>query len=281
MEALGYYNGAYGPLDEMMVPMNDRACYFGDGVYDATYCANHVIYAMDQHIDRFFSSAHLLKMEVPMTKEELKAELNGMAEKVEGEQLMVYWQLTRGTARRSHAFPDGKANLWIIIRPFALRDLSLRMKLITYRDTRYEHCNIKTLNLIPNVMAAQAFEEAGCDEAVFYRGGGIVTECAHSNISIIKDGILYTHPADRYILPGIARIHLIAKCGELGLPVSETAFTVDEMMKADEIIVTSSGTFCSAVSVIDGIPVGGKAEELIEKLQKALTEAFHKETGTA
>lgn len=280
-EALGYYNGKYGPLDEMMVPMNDRACYFGDGVYDATYCANHVIFAIDQHIDRFFNSAGLLKMELPMTKEELKEELYKMVEKVEGEQLLVYWQATRGTARRDHAFPKCKANLWMMIKPYHLRDLSIKLKLITYKDLRFEYCNIKTLNLIPSVLAYQAAVEAGCDEAVFYREGGIVTECAHSNISILKDGILYSHPTDQFILPGIARIHLVAQSKKVGIPVSETAFTVEEMMNADEIIVHSSGTFASGVCEIDGKPVGGKAPELLKKLQDVLMEEFNKEVGLA
>lgn len=278
MENLGYYNGKFDLLENMKIPMNDRACYFGDGVYDAAYCVNHVIYACKEHIDRFFNSAGLLKIKLSYTKEELEKTLYEMIEKVDSKELLVYWQASRGTGFRSHNFPEGKSNLWIMIRPFKIKDIKTSMNLITCEDTRFLHCNIKTLNLIPSVMAFQSAVEEGCDEAVFHRGDR-VTECAHSNISIIKDGILRTAPADEYILPGIARNRLIRMCKQLNIPVSETAFTVKDMMQADEVIVSSSGAFCSGVEKIDGLSVGGKAAELLTVLQDALMKEFKREVG--
>ena len=274
MENLGYYNGKFGPLEEMMVPMNDRVCYFGDGVYDATYSRNGVIFALDEHIDRFFNSAGLLRIELPCTKDEMKDILNDMVSKVDSGNNFVYWQATRGTGIRNHAFPtEGKANIWVTIKPAEVKDLYQRIKLITLEDTRVLHCNIKTLNLIPSVMAAQKTAEAGCDESVFHRGDR-VTECAHSNVHIIKDGVFKTHPTDHYILPGIARAHLIRACKANNIPVDETPFTVAELMDADEVIVSSSGSFCLVANEIDGKPVGGKAPELIDTLQKYLVKEF-------
>jgi len=279
MKNLGYYNGEYGLVEEMKVPMNDRVCYFGDGVYDATYSRNHVIFALDEHIDRFFNSAGLLKIKIPYTKDELKEILKEMVKKVDSSEQFVYWQVTRGTGMRNHAFPseDVPANIWIILKPLSIKDMSQKMKLITLEDTRFLHCNIKTLNLLPSVMAAQKTEEAGCQEAVFHRGDR-VTECAHSNVSIIKDGILKTAPTDNLILPGIARAHLIKKCKSFDIPVNETAFTLKELVDADEVIVTSSGQFCMTAYEIDGQPVGGKAPELVKKLQDALLNEFLQET---
>ena len=279
MKNLGYYNGEYGLVEEMKVPMNDRVCYFGDGVYDATYSKNHKIFALDEHIDRFFNSAGLLKIKIPCSKDELKEILKEMVKKVDSSEQFVYWQVTRGTAMRNHAFPssDVPANIWIILKPLSIKDMSKKMKLITLEDTRFLHCNIKTLNLLPSVMAAQKTEEAGCQEAVFHRGDR-VTECAHSNVSIIKDGILKTAPTDNLILPGIARAHLIKKCKSFDIPVSETAFTLKELVDADEVIVTSSGQFCMTACEIDGQPVGGKAPELVKKLQDALLNEFLEET---
>ena len=170
MKNLGYYNGNYGPLEEMMIPMNDRASYFGDGVYDATYSKNHKIYNLDDHIDRFFNSAALLRIEIPHTKEEMKTLLCDMVNKVDDGEQFVYWQVTRGTGIRNHAFPDCKANVWITLKPAKVKDTYKKIKLITLEDTRFLHCNIKTLNLIPSVMAAQKTEEAGCDESVLHRG---------------------------------------------------------------------------------------------------------------
>jgi len=279
MENLGYYNGKYGLLEEMTIPMNDRVCYFGDGVYDATYSRNHVIFALDEHIERFFNSAGLLKIKIPYTKEQVKEILKDMVKKVDSGEQFVYWQVTRGTAMRNHAFPGDEvpANLWIMLKPLKIKDMSQKIKLITLEDTRFLHCNIKTLNLLPSVMAAQKTEEAGCQEAVFHRGTR-VTECAHSNVSILKDGILKTAPADNLILPGIARAHLIKMCKLFNIPVDETAFTLKELMEADEVIVTSSGQFCIIACEIDGKPVGGKAPELVKKLQDALLEEFLEET---
>ena len=138
MENLGYYNGKFGPLEEMMVPMNDRVCYFGDGVYDATYSRNGVIFALDEHIDRFFNSAGLLRIELPCTKDEMKDILNDMVSKVDSGNNFVYWQATRGTGIRNHAFPkEGKANIWVTIKPAEVKDLSQRIKLITIEDTRF------------------------------------------------------------------------------------------------------------------------------------------------
>lgn len=273
MKNVGYYNGTYDEIEKMTVPMNDRVHFFGDGVYDATCSRNRVIYLVDEHIDRFFNSAGLLKMKLPFTKEELKSILQEMVNKVDDDDLFVYWQVTRGTAPRNHAFPDVEPNLWITVTPMQFRDLKERVALTTMEDTRYLHCNIKTLNLLPSVMAAQKAAEEGCFESVFHRGE-IVTECAHSNVSILKDGVLMTHPDGHYILPGIAKKHLIMACKKLEIPVDETTYTLDELRNADEIIVTSSSNFCLVAGILEGKPVGGKAPGLVEALQEVLMKEF-------
>ena len=276
---LGYYNGKYGPLEEMTIPMNDRVCYFGDGVYDATYTANHTIFALDEHVDRLFRSMALIRIKPDKTKEEVKALLKEMVQKVESPDQFVYLQVTRGTAPRAHVFPeDVNPNWWITLTPGQLYDVSRPISCITKEDTRYFHCNIKTLNLLPSVLAAQEAKEHGCKEAILYRFGR-VTECAHSNVSILKDGVFQTAPTDNLILPGITRKHLIELCGELGIPVREIPFSVKEMMEADEIIVSSSTIHGARVEKIDGIPVGGKAPELIKALQEAYHEKFRRETS--
>ena len=280
MKNLGYYNGQFGEAEEMMIPMNDRVCYFGDGVYDATYSRNYKIFALDEHIDRIYNSAALLKIEIAQTKEEMKAILNEMVSKMDTGSNFVYWQVTRGTGKRNHVFPtDGsKANLWITISPKDIVDVYKKIKLITLEDTRFLHCNIKTLNLIPSVMASQKAKEANCDETVLHRNGR-VTECAHSNVHIIKDGIFMTAPTDHLILPGIARAHLIKACKKLGFGVDETPFTLDEMMNADEVIVSSSGSLCLAAEIIDGKPVGGKAPEMLKAIQDEVLREFMEATN--
>lgn len=278
MKNLGYYNGEYGLIEEIKIPMNDRVCYFGDGVYEATLCSNHTIFALDDHIDRFYNSAKMISIQLPMRKEELKETLRECVKKVDSPDQFVYWQATRGTADRTHAFPENAtANLWIMLRPCKIPDVKPRRKLIVVEDTRFLHCNIKTLNLLPNVMAAQRAKEAGCYEAVFHRNGR-VTEGAHTNISILREGRLITAPCDNLILPGITRAHLIRICERLSVPVMEEPFTLDELFEADEVLVTSASTFCILADQIDGRPVGGKATTLAEKIQDEMMADYHKET---
>lgn len=279
MENLGYYNGRYDLLENMTVPMNDRACYFGDGLFEVAYCRNYKIYALDEHMDRMYDSAAALGINIPHTKEEFAAIIYDMVNKLDSDEQHVYWQVSRGTQPRNHApAADMVANVWIMLRPMKLKDIYTPMKVITLEDTRFFHCNMKTLNLIPTVMASAAAEAAGADEAVFHRNGR-VTECAHSNVSIIlSDGSLKTAPADNLILPGVARAHLIKTCREFGIPVREEPYTLDELMGADEIIVTASGTLCRPICEVDGVRVGGKAPKLLKKLQDALLGDFMAKT---
>lgn len=279
MKNLGYYNGKFGEIEEMSIPMNDRVCFFGDGVYDATYSRNYRIFTLDEHIDRFYNSASLLGMNITETKEELKAILNEMVGKMDTGENFVYWQVTRGTAIRNHVFPENaKTNLWITISHKDIVDTYKKVKLITMEDTRFFHCNIKTLNLIPSVIASEKAKQAGCDETIFHRGER-VTECAHSNVHIIKDGVFRTAPTDNLILPGIARAHLIKACKKLSIPVSEEPYTLTELMNADEIIISSAGSLCLAAEEIDGKRVGGKAPEILKKLQDEVLYEFTEETN--
>ena len=278
MKELGYYNGRIGELSEMTVPMTDRVCWFGDGVYDAQMCRHYHLFALDEHVDRFYRSAALLRMTVPMEKDELKALLNELAQRMDTGDLFVYYQLTRGAGPRGHAFPDCKPNLWVTMTPKQLIDKAGPISLITTEDTRFLHCNIKTLNLIPSVMAAQRAAEAGCYESVFYRPGGRVTECAHSNVHILRSGILYTAPADHLILGGIARARLLSACGRLGIPVREEPYYLADLMAADEIITSSSSALCLRAGQVDGVAAGMRDGETYARLHDEIIREYMAET---
>lgn len=269
MKTLGYYNGKYDEIDKIMIPMSDRSHWFGDGVYDATCARNYKIMAIDEHIDRFFNSARLLNINLGFTKEYLKDLLNELVQKLDDDELFVYWQATRGgNGLRSHNYDkEQKANLWITICPEEITDKDKEYKLTSMEDTRFLHCNIKTLNLIPSVVAYQHAKENNCDETVFHRGD-IVTECAHSNVHIIKDKKFITHPADEYILPGIARVHLLKACKALNIEVEERPFTVDELINADEVIVSSSGDLCIRATEFEGKAVGKKDNDTFNRLKE-------------
>ena len=269
MEDVGFYNGEYGRIMDLKCSIMDRGMYFGDGCYDATYVCNNVILFLEDHLNRFYNSCKLLEIPFQYSREELTEILYTIVEKYDFSEGMIYWQTTRGTDFRNHVFPDFeqvKPNLMAYIRPFEMRPIDKTYKVITLEDTRFLHCNIKTLNLIPSVIANQRAKEAGCDEAIFHRGD-IVTECAHSNVMIIDKGVLKIHPYDNLILPGIASIHLMNLAKANGIPTAEEEFTLDTLMNAEEVLITSSGSLGNRVISVDGKPVGGKNPELLKQLQ--------------
>ena len=216
MESIAYYDGKIGAPEELMVPFNDRVHFFGDGCYDATVGANGKVYLLQDHLDRFFTSAKALDINIPMSKAELGRLLTDLLAKVNSKVNFVYWQVTRGVEPRNHVYEEGvPGKLWVSIRPNTLNDPDKPIRQNSEEDTRFYHCNIKTLNLLPSVMTAQRAKLAGMSETVFHRGD-IVTECAHSNVSVLKDGIFYSHPNDELILRGIAKTHMLQACYRLG-----------------------------------------------------------------
>lgn len=279
MKNLGYYNGKYDEIEKMSIPMLDRVCWFGDGIYDATYAHNHKIFDLDAHLNRFYNSAKLLDIIMPIERQELEKLLKELVLKVDDGDQFVYMQVTRGSGLRGHNYSkddQNKANLWVTLTPSPVADTYKPIDVITYEDKRFEYCNCKTLNLIPSCLAATAADRAGCAEAIFHRGD-IVTECAHSNVSIFKDGKVITHPLDDKILPGTARLRLLAFAEKLGFETEEREYTLDELMNADEVIVHSTGSFCIPVKTVDGKVVGGKAPEMLKTIQDALVADFNEQ----
>ena len=279
MKNLGYYNGKYDEIEKMSIPMLDRVCWFGDGIYDATYAHNHKIFDMDAHLNRFYNSAKLLDIIMPIERPELEKLLKELVLKVDDGDQFVYMQVTRGSGLRGHNYSkddQNKANLWVTLTPSPVADTYKPIDVITFEDKRFEYCNCKTLNLIPSCLAATAADRAGCAEAIFHRGD-IVTECAHSNVSIFKDGKVITHPFDDKILPGTARLRLLAFAERLGYGTEEREYTLDELMNADEVIVHSTGSFCIPVKTVDGKAVGGKAPEMLKTIQDALVADFEEQ----
>lgn len=278
MPAIGYYNGTFGDPATMTVPMNDRAVYFGDGCYEACLAVGTRAFRLDAHIDRFYRS--LAALSIPFFSD--KAVLTDVLERcmriAKEPCAVLYWQVSRATAPRTHAFPEGGGpNLLVTATPKTPLPQERTLKLVTAEDIRYAMCDVKTLNLIPNILANQRAKEAGADEAVFVRDG-FVTEGSHTNVHILKKGTLITHPTDNRILAGVTRSVLLEIAKENGVPVLLRAFTKDEMKNADEVLVTSSTLGVRRAVSIDGAPVGGKAEALFDALAQGYAQVFERET---
>ena len=278
MPAIGWYNGTVGPLDEMTVPMLDRAVCFGDGCYEACLANGVRAFAIEKHLDRFYRSLSLLRIPFSTDREALGATLSECLAAAGEDCAVLYWQVSRATAPRTHAFPvnGAKPNLMITVTPKTLLPDERTVRLITAEDVRYSMCHVKTLNLIPNVLASERAKESGADEAVFVRGG-FVTEGAHTNVHILKDGTLMTHPTDEHILAGVTRAVLLELCGDLGIPVEQRPFTKDELVGADEVLISSSTLGVRRAEAVDGTPVGGRADALQKTIRAAYRRAFRSE----
>lgn len=279
MKTLGYYNGKIDELDRMTVPMLDRACYFGDGVYDVTFSRNRKIYMLEEHVSRIFQSAAQIGIHPTMCEAELCNLLRTLIQHMDDGEQWVYFQFSRATDYRAHAFPENAVpNLWIMMKPAKIKDTYRTLRCITLEDTRSLHCNIKSLNLLPNVISTQKTVEAGVDECILHRNG-TVTECAHSNVSILKDGKLITHAADNLILAGTGRAHLLNTCRTFGIPIEERDYTLEELKAADEILLTSASSLCMRILELDGERIGGKAPTTVKQLQDALLKHFTDQTA--
>ena len=232
-------------------------------------CRNNIPYLLNEHTERFYKNCSTLCIKVPLSEGELQALICELVKRVDGDEKFVYFHVSRGEALRAHSATPSVGSLCIMITPQKLGDISEQMSATLVEDVRYELCNIKTLNLLPNVLAAKKAEAMGTDEAIFHRNG-IVTEGSHCNISILVDGCLVTAPADSHILPGVTRRHLINEAKMLGIKVIESKYTVKELFLAQEVMLTSSSKMLRGINKIDGIEVGGKNKELLLELQSRL-----------
>ncbi len=257
---LAYLNGWLGSLEDAMVSVNDRGYNFGDGVYEVVRAYDGVMFAAEELLRRLASSVEAVEIALPWGLTKLKGITEDVLAKSGIKEAMIYIQLTRGTAPRNHLpEADLRPNLLITVRnipelPPAL--YSEGIKVMTMPEFRWQMCNIKTISLQASVLAKQRARKAGAVEAVFVLPDGTVTECASSNIFIIKDGVLMTHPADNRILAGVTRHFVLEVANSLGLEVRVKPFNISELMKAEEAFITGTVTEIVPVVSVDGEIIG-------------------------
>ncbi|MEK3887637.1 D-amino-acid transaminase [Bacillus sp. FSL K6-3431] len=258
------------------IDIEDRGYQFGDGVYEVIRIYGGKLFTVNEHLDRFFSSAEKIKIVIPFEKSGLLDLLEQLMKGNGVNNGSVYMQITRGVAMRNHIFPgtDVKPVLTaytkVVERPeSALQD---GVGAIVADDIRWLRCDIKSLNLLPNLLAKQHATEQGCYESILHRDG-TVTEGSASNAYIVKNGTVKTHPATNLILNGITRQVIASLCKDNNIPFLEEAFSVDELFAADEVFVSSTTSEVMPVIRIDGEVVGnGQPGMLTRKLQALLCE---------
>lgn len=264
-------NGKIVERETASIDIEDRGYQFGDGVYEVIRIYNGKMFTADEHLQRLYDSASSISIKIPYDKKELHVLLEQLIERNQVKLGTIYFQFTRGVSPRKHPFPanDVKPS-FVAYTKDAERPTEKMMngvKVIVTEDIRWLRCDIKSLNLLGNLLANQKATEAGCDEAILHRDG-IVTEGSHSNIAIVKDDKIYTHPANHLILNGISRRTLLQLCERESVPVLEKSFSVSDLEDADEVFLTGTTVEVMPVVEIDGKLVkDGRPGQLTTKLQ--------------
>lgn len=273
-----YLNGEYLPAEEAKVPVNDRGFLFSDGIYEVTPAYRGRFFLMDRHLDRLLRGMCELRIDQdPSGLEAIHCELldrNGLAEKPVS---IVYLQITRGVAPRTHAFPvDPVApTVYAFAREFVRPSAEAwegGVRAVTVPDRRWARVDIKTVSLLGNVLAQQAAVDAGVEDALLVKDG-VALEGAHSNFFAVFGDTLVTHPLAGTILPGITRGYLLELARELGVPVRERPIQVEELLRADEAFFTGTTTEVKPCVEIDGRPVGeGRPGPVTRRLSQVFLE---------
>jgi D-alanine transaminase len=284
MRELGLVNGRLVDMNENVVKMEDRGHQFGDGVYEVTKVYNGKCFALRPHLDRLYQSLRAIRIPATYTFEELVQFHEALIKESGITEGAIYLQITRGAAPRVHPFPEQVVPcLTMSIRPSGPVKQELRdngVKIILIPDERWLRCDIKSLNLLSNVLGKQQAKEAGCYEAVMVRDG-FVTEGTSSNFFVVKDGVIWTHPATNLILKGITRTILLERLAkELDLTILEKAFDVSFVKSASEAFLSGTSTEIMPVISIDGKLVNdGVVGPITRKLQAAYTQLIDEECG--
>jgi D-alanine transaminase len=277
---LVYLNGQFQPREKAVVSVDDRGFVFGDGVYEVIRVVDGRLFTGDEHLARMEEGLNAIGIERPadMTRArifEIAERLLGENDLLEGH-ATVYLQITRGAAFRTHFFPTAPVPPTIFISTARFSPAPDLMETgasaITCPDVRWSRCNLKTLNLLANVLAKQSAVEKGAVEAIFVRDG-VVTEGSSTNVFVAVGGRLHTFPICNYILPGITRGVVLELAEELGIQVRETPARAEDLVRADEIFLTGTTTDVLPIVELDGRPVGsGTPGPLALALGRALAE---------
>lgn len=273
-----YLNGEFLPIEQGRVSIEDRGFQFADGVYEVIRVYNGRPFALREHLDRLQRSLQGLQIPLPEPIPRLEQVCSTLCSDLQD--ATIYLQVTRGVAPRAHAFPKELRPTFVAYaRELIPYPPDRTFTLLTIPDDRWGRCHLKTIALLPNVLGKQKAAQAGCDEGLFVREDGTVTEGTSSNAFMVKAGRIHTHPADNRILNGITREKVLKLARELGFPVVEQPFPLRDALTADEFFITSTTSEVMPVTAIDGktFPPG----PVTLKLKAAFQAMVQKECGPA
>ena len=277
-----YLNGDYMPIEEARIPVLDRGFIFGDGVYEVIPVYSRRAFRLNEHLQRLQHSLDGIKLRNPHSEGEWSLIFNEIIRRNNPEDQYLYLHITRGVAKRDHAFPVPPVppTVFVLSNPLTTppaEQLQNGIKCITVADNRWLRCDIKAIALLPNVLLRQAAVEAGCAEAVLIRDDTFLTEGAASNIFAVRNGTLLTPPKDNLMLPGITYDVILELAAANGIPFEVRKVMKEELFSADELLLTSSTKEVLAITSLDGNPVGnGKPGPVFARMHQ-LYQAFKRD----
>ena len=274
-----YLNGEYMPIEEAKISVLDRGFIFGDGVYEVIPVYSRKAFRLPGHLRRLQHSLDGIRLANPHSDGEWTKLIDELIARNPGEDQYLYLHITRGVAKRDHAFPNppAKPTVFMMSSPLPAPPAELLhsgVGAVTAQDNRWLRCDIKSISLLPNVLLRQMAVDAGCAETILIRPGSnnepsFMTEGAASNIFVVKSGKLLAPPKDNLMLPGITYDVILEIAAANGIPHEVRKIAADEVFAADELLLTSSTREVLAITQLDGKPVGtGKPGEMFARLHK-------------
>ena len=261
-----YLNGEFMPIAEAKIPVLDRGFIFGDGVYEVIPVYSRRAFRLAEHLRRLQYSLDGIRLKNPHSDSEWTSVINDLVARNSGDDQYLYLHVTRGVAKRDHAFPSPpvRPTVFMMSSPLSVPPASLLKSgvcAVTAQDNRWLRCDIKSIALLPNVLLRQKAVDAGCAETILIRGGtgtegAFMTEGAASNIFVVKQGLLLAPPKDNLMLPGITYDVILEIAAANGIPHAVRRIAAAEVFSADELLLTSSTKEVLAVTELDGKPVG-------------------------
>ncbi|HTN41453.1 MAG TPA: D-amino-acid transaminase [Asticcacaulis sp.] len=262
MPRIAYVNGAYERAREAAVSIEDRGYQFADAVYEVWSVFDGRLADLAGHLNRLERSLSELRIAMPMPRTSLLVVLNEVVRRNRIREGLVYLQISRGVAPRDHVFPVNiRPSVVITAKPVdrdaAARKASVGIKAISVPDIRWGRCDIKTVGLLPNVLAKQKAKEQGAGEVIFVDNDGFVTEGGSTNVYMVtKDGLIKTRSLTANILPGVTRLNLLPLIAESGIELREESFTLDEAKAASEVFITAATSLVMPIVAIDDHKIG-------------------------
>lgn len=265
-----YLNGQFLPLEQARVPVLDRGFIFGDGVYEVIPVYSRHPFRLEEHLNRLQHSLDGIRLQNPHSLDEWKARIVELVARNDSEDQSVYLHITRGVAPRDHAFPKNTApTVFMMSNPLVTstrEQCEAGIRAVSAPDPRWQHCDIKAIALLPNVLMRQLAVDAGAVETVLFRDGTL-TEGAASNIFAVEKGVILVPPKDQYMLPGITYDLVLELAQANGIPVEIGKFSEARVREADELWLTSSTKEIMPIIELDGKKIGtGQSGPLFRRM---------------